>query len=238
MRAFVFTVGSACTFMLAIGGTLAFVFAIGSACTFVLSVGSALAFVFTIGSALALVLTISGACTLVLAVGGTLALVLTISGTCTLVLAVGGTLALVLTISGTCTLVLAVGGTLALVSRSGFRFTTCSGIFATGRKFGTGSSIGLEIVGIITQVAHLLANLVGRSFLRIIRHRQLGGCLVIRIILHAFEEGNVLFETIHALLAILGGVGLDGHRGTRLGGGSGGFALGVGTQREDGHKDH
>ena len=195
-----------------------------------LAVGSTLTLVFTVGSALAFMLTISGTLTFVLAVCSALALVLSVGGTCTFVLAVSSTLALVLS----------VGGTLTLVSRSSssFRFAAGSGILATGRKFGTSSRVGLEVVGVIAQVAHLLTNLVGRSFLRIIRHRQLGSCLVIRIILHTFKEGNILFETIHAFLAILGGIGLNGHRGAGLGGRSSGFVLGISTQRKDGHKDH
>ncbi len=205
-----------------------------------LAVGSTLTLVFTVGSALAFMLTISGTLTFVLAVCSALALVLSVGGTCTFVLAVCSALALVLSVGGTCTFMLAVSSTLALVSRSSssFRFAAGSGILATGRKFGTSSRVGLEVVGVIAQVAHLLTNLVGRSFLRIIRHRQLGSCLVIRIILHTFKEGNILFETIHAFLAILGGIGLDGHRGAGLGGRSSGFVLGICTQRKDGHKDH
>ncbi len=203
---------------------------IGGTCTLVLAVGSTLALVLSIGCALALMLSIDGTCTLVLSIGCALALMLSISSTLTLMLSIGGTRTLVLT----------VGSTLALVCRSGsgFRFATCSGIFATGRKFGTGSGVGLEIIRIITQVAHLLTDLVGRGFLRIIRHRQLGRGFVVCVILHTLEERDILFESVHALLAVFRSICLDGHRSADLGGRGCNFGLGGRTQRENGHKSH
>ena len=213
------TIGSSLTFVFTVSCTLAFVLAIGCTLTLMLAVGGSLAFVFTISSTLAFVL----------AVGSALALVLTVGGTCTFVLAVGGSLAFMLTI----------GCTLTLVCRSsGLRVATGSGILAAGRQFGAGSGVGLEIICIITQVAHLLADLVGSGLLGIIRHRQLGRGFVVCIILHTLEEGDILFETVHAFLAVFGSICLDGHRSAGLGGRSIDFGLGSRTQRKDGHKSH
>ena len=194
-----------------------------------LTIGSSLTFVFTVSCTLAFVLAIGCTLTLMLAVGGSLAFVFTISST----------LAFVLAISGTLTLVLAVGCTLTLVCRSsGLRVATGSGILAADRQFGAGSGVGLEIICIITQVAHLLADLVGSGLLGIIRHRQLSRGFVVCIILHTLEEGDILFETVHAFLAVFGSICLDGHRSAGLGGRSFDFGLGSRTQRKDGHKSH
>jgi hypothetical protein len=203
------------------------------------TIGSTLTFVFTVGGALALVLAVGGTGTLVLTVSGTRTFVLAVGSTLTLMLAISGTLALMLSIGGTLAFVLAVGGTLTLVCRSSsLRIATSTGILAAGRQFGTGSGVGLEIIGIVTQVAHLLADLVGSGLLGIIRHCQLGRGFVVFIILHTLEERDILFETVHALLAVLGSICLDGHRSAGLGGRSIDFGLGGRAQREDGHESH
>ncbi len=214
-----FTIGSTLTFMFTVGGSLAFMLTVGGSLAFMLTVGGTLAFMFTISSALAFVLAISGSLTLVLAVSGSLAFVLTISSTLAFVLAVGGTLTLV-------------------CRSSSLRISTGSSITAASRQFGAGSGIGLEIIRIVTQVAYLLADLVGSGLLGIIRHRQLGRGFVVCIILHTLEERDILFETVHTLLAVFGSICLDGHRSAGLGGRSIDFGLGGRTQRKDGHKSH
>jgi len=244
-----FTIGSTLTFVFTVGGALALVLAVGGTGTLVLTVSGTRTFVLAVGSTLTLMLAISGTLALMLSIGGTLAFVLAVGGTCTLVLtigsalalmlAVGSTLALMLSIGGTLAFVLAVGGTLTLVCRSSsLRIATSTGILAAGRQFGTGSGVGLEIIGIVTQVAHLLADLVGSGLLGIIRHCQLGRGFVVFIILHTLEERDILFETVHALLAVLGSICLDGHRSAGLGGRSIDFGLGGRAQREDGHESH
>ena len=80
---------------------------------------------------------------------------------------------------------------------------------AAGGQFGAGSRVGLHIVGIVTQLAHLLTQLVGIGSLRIIVDGQLRRLHVVRIRLHTFEIRHVLFEFVSAFLT--NAIGLDRH---------------------------
>ena len=80
---------------------------------------------------------------------------------------------------------------------------------AASRQFGAGSRISLHIVGVVTQLAHLLTQLVGIGSLRVIVDGQLRRLHVIIVRLHTFEIRHILFEFVGALLT--DAIGLDGH---------------------------
>ena len=80
---------------------------------------------------------------------------------------------------------------------------------AASGQFGAGSRISLHVVGIVTQLAHLLTQLVGIGSLRIIVDGQLRRLHVIIVRLHTLEIRHILFEFVGALLT--DAIGLDGH---------------------------
>ena len=93
--------------------------------------------------------------------------------------------------------------------------STLFGTAASG-QLGAGSRICLHVVGVITQLAHLLTQLVGIGSLRIIVDGQLRRLQVVRVGLHTLEIRHVFFEFVGALLAHT--IGLDGHGLLPLGG--------------------
>ena len=84
-----------------------------------------------------------------------------------------------------------------------FFHTTASG------QFGAGSRISLHIVGIVTQLAHLLTQLVGIGLLGIIVDGQLRRLHVIIVRLNALEIRHILFEFVGAFLT--NAIGLNRH---------------------------
>ena len=102
-------------------------------------------------------------------------------------------------------------GIVVAASMSGTATTTSSTFFSTtaSGQFGSCSRICLHVVGIVTELAHLLTQLVGIGSLRVIVDGQLRGLHVIVVRLNALEIRHVLFEFIRALLAHA--IGLDSH---------------------------
>ncbi len=102
-------------------------------------------------------------------------------------------------------------GIVVAASMSGTTAATSSTFFSTtaSGQFGSCSRICLHVVGIVTELAHLLTQLVGIGSLRVIVDGQLRGLHVIVVRPNALEIRHVLFEFIRAFLAHA--IGLDGH---------------------------
>ena len=99
--------------------------------------------------------------------------------------------------------------------------TTASG------KFGTCSLISLHIVGVVTQLADLLTQLVGIGLLGVVVDGQFGRLHVVGVGFNALEIRHVLLELVGAFLT--NAVGLDGYGLLSFGG-----LLSVRAQRDDG----
>ena len=100
---------------------------------------------------------------------------------------------------------------------------------ATCGQFGTGSRISLHIVGIVTQLADFLTQLVRIGFLRIVINGQLRRLHVVAVGFHTLEIRHILLEFVGTLLA--DAVGLDRHGLLVLRG----RLLGTRTQRDKAH---
>ena len=87
---------------------------------------------------------------------------------------------------------------------------------AASWQLGSCSRISLHIVGVVTQLAHLLTQLVGIGSLRIIVDGQLRRLHIVRVRLYALEIRHVLFKFVGAFLAHT--IGLDCHGLLTLGG--------------------
>jgi len=106
---------------------------------------------------------------------------------------------------------------------------TATALFCTtaGGQFSTCSGIRFHVIGIVTQLADLLTQLVGIGSGRIVSDGQLGGLHVVGVVLHSLEIGHVLFELVCTFLTYA--IGLDGDSLLLLGG-----FLGVCAQGDDG----
>ena len=102
-------------------------------------------------------------------------------------------------------------GIVVAASMSGTATATSGTFFSTtaSGQFGSCSRICLHVVGIVTQLAHLLTQLVGIGSLRIIVDGQLRRFHIVRVRLHALEIRHVLFEFVGALLTHT--IGLNRH---------------------------
>ena len=102
-------------------------------------------------------------------------------------------------------------GIVVAASMSGTATATSGTFFCTtaSGQFGSCSRVCLHVVGIVTQLAHLLTQLVGIGLLGIVIDGQLRGLHVIVVRFNALEIRHVLFEFIRAFLAHA--IGLDRH---------------------------
>jgi len=107
--------------------------------------------------------------------------------------------------------------------------TAATALFSTaaGGELSTCSGIRFHVIGIVTQLADLLTQLVGIGSGRIVSDGQLGGLHVVGVVLHSLEIGHVLFELVCTFLTYA--IGLDGDSLLLLGG-----FLGVCAQGDDG----
>ena len=139
-----------------------------------------------------------------------------VTGTALAILVTGTALTLLMASTALAILVVtavvsAFAGIVVAASMSGTTAATSGTFFGTaaGGQLGTGSRISLHIVGVVTQLAHLLTQLVGIGSLRIIVDGQLRRFHIVRVRLHALEIRHVLFEFVGALLAHT--IGLNRH---------------------------
>ena len=102
-------------------------------------------------------------------------------------------------------------GIVVAASMSGTATATSGTFFCTtaSGQFGSCCWISLHVVGIVTQLAHLLTQLVGIGSLRVIVDGQLRRFHIVRVRLHALEIRHVLFEFVSALLTHT--IGLNRH---------------------------
>ena len=131
------------------------------------------------------------------------------------ILMTGTTLGTVLVVAAAMT---AFAGIMVAASVSGTAAATSRALLSTAAsgQFGAGSRISLHVVGIVTQLAHLLTQLVGIGSLRIIVDGQLRRLHIVRVRLYALEIRHVLFKFVGAFLAHT--IGLDCHGLLTLGG--------------------
>ena len=113
------------------------------------------------------------------------------------------------------------------ITMSGTTTTTALLHTTAGGQLGTCSRVSLYIVGVVTQLADVRAQLVGIGLLRIVVDGQLGRLLVVGVGFHALEIRHVLFEFVGTFLA--DAIGLDRHGLLVLGG----RFLGAHTQRDE-----
>ncbi len=102
-------------------------------------------------------------------------------------------------------------GIVVAASMSGTATATSGTFFSTtaSGQFGSCSRVCLHVVGIVTQLAHLLTQLVGIGLLGIVIDGQLRGLHVIVVRFNALEIRHVLFEFVRTLLTHA--IGLDRH---------------------------
>lgn len=102
-------------------------------------------------------------------------------------------------------------GIVVAASMSGTATATSGTFFCTtaSRQFGSCSRVCLHVVGVVTQLAHLLTQLVGIGLLGIVIDGQLRGLHVIVVRFNALEIRHVLFEFVRTLLTHA--IGLDRH---------------------------
>ncbi len=102
-------------------------------------------------------------------------------------------------------------GIVVAASMSGTATATSGTFFCTtaSGQFGSCSRVCLHVVGVVTQLAHLLTQLVGIGLLGIVIDGQLRGLHVIVVRFNALEIRHVLFEFVRTLLTHA--IGLDRH---------------------------
>lgn len=102
-------------------------------------------------------------------------------------------------------------GIVVAASMSGTATATSGTFFCTtaSGQFGSCSRVCLYVVGVVTQLAHLLTQLVGIGLLGIVIDGQLRGLHVIVVRFNALEIRHVLFEFVRTLLTHA--IGLDRH---------------------------
>jgi len=145
------------------------------------------------------------------------ALAILVTGTLLTILMTGTALAILVTGTALCTFLMvtavvsAFAGIVVAASMSGTTAATSSTFFGTaaGRQFGSCCWISLHVIGVVTQLAHLLTQLVGIGSLRVIVNGQLRRFHIVRVRLHALEIRHVLFEFVGALLTHT--IGLNRH---------------------------
>jgi hypothetical protein len=96
---------------------------------------------------------------------------------------------------------------------------------AASRQFGTGLSVGLHIVSIITELADTFADGIGSRLFRIIGHRKLGSGHIIGAGLHALKRRNSRLHNLGTAATLA--VGLDSY-----------ILRGLCGQSQGGHHDH
>ena len=116
-----------------------------------------------------------------------------------------------LTVLVVATAMTAFAGIMVAASVSGTAAATSRTLLSTAAsgQFGAGSRISLHVVGIVTQLAHLLTQLVGIGSLRIIVDSQLRRLHVVSVRLNALEIRHILFEFVGAFLT--NAIGLNRH---------------------------
>ena len=172
----------------------------------------------------ALAVLVTGTLLTILMTGTALAILMTgtlltilMTGTALAILVTGTALAILVTGTALCTFLMvtavvsAFAGIMVAASMSGTTAATSSTFFGTAAsgQFGSCCLVSLHVVGIVTQLAHLLTQLVGIGSLCIIVDGQLRRFHIVRVRLHALEIRHVLFEFVGALLAHT--IGLNRH---------------------------
>ena len=145
------------------------------------------------------------------------ALAVLMASTFLTILVTSAALAVLMTGTALCTFLMvtavmsAFAGIVVAAAMSGTTAATSSTFFGTAacRQFGSCSLICLHVVGIVTQLAHLLTQLVGIGSLRVIVKGQLRRLHIIIVRLHALEIRHILFELVGAFLAHT--IGLNRH---------------------------
>lgn len=142
----------------------------------------------------------------VLVTGAALAVLMT--GTFLTFLVTGAALGTVLMVTAAVTGFI---GIVVAASMSGTATATSGTFFCTtaSGQFGSCSRVCLHVVGVVTQLAHLLTQLVGIGLLGIVIDGQLRGLHVIVVRFNALEIRHVLFEFVRTLLTHA--IGLDRH---------------------------
>ena len=163
----------------------------------------------------ALAVLVTGTLLTILMTGTALAILVT--GTLLTILMTGTALAILVTGTALCTFLMvtavvsAFAGIVVAASMSGTATATSSTFFCTtaSGQFGSCCWISLHVIGVVTQLAHLLTQLVGIGSLRVIVNGQLRRFHIVRVRLHALEIRHVLFEFVGALLTHT--IGLNRH---------------------------